>query len=287
MKMYRIIKGKKIHVNQLAAMSRQFSVRNSTVPKTDLNSKNVITMFREINTANYDVPVKGKMFEVDKDGHYHLIEVDHSWKQQRHKQPKRLIKCKNRKYSKPQHVTDENGIIHVSKVRNKPTRRHEHESTGHNDFVAFFRNYPYTLPKMNKQEYMEKLVQHKLTKWEKKNPKPQQDLFDKVEDWEQRKFIAEQRFRDFVVSAYDPLTLTGRFVVGEGSSASYQEKKLAEIKDIDGEGHMVNHLPKNSKLMKRVQKVTNHMRNKYPNLVLCNLKDHKKKHGRIVLPQAA
>lgn len=261
MKNYRIIKGKKIHVNQLAAMSRQFSVRNSTIPKTDLNSKNVITMFREINTANYDVPVKGKMFEIDKDGHYHLIEVEHSWKQHHHKQPKRLIKCKKRKFSK---------------AREK-----------RNDFVAFFPNYPYTLPKMNKQEYMEKLVQHKLAKWEKKNPKPQQDLFDKVEDWEQRKFMAEQRFRDFVVSVYDPLTLMGRFIIGKGNSATYQEKKIAEIKDINGEGHMINHLSKDSKLMKQVRKVTNHAKKAYPNLVACNIKDHKKQYGRIVLPQAA
>ena len=258
MNMYRTIKGKKIHVNQLAAMSRKFTVRNSTVPKTDLNSKNIITMFKEINTVNYNIPVKGKMFEIDKDGHYHLVDVDHSWKEQRNKQPKRLIKCKK-------------------------TRKREKR----NDFVIFFPNYPYNLPKMNKQQYMEKLVQHKLEKWDKKNPKPQQDLFDKVEDWEQRRFIAEQRFRDFVVSVYDPLTLTGRFVVGKGNSATYQEKKIAEIKDINGEGHVVNNLSNDSKLMKKVQEVTNHMRNKYPNLVSCHLMDHKKQHGRIILPQAA
>ena len=258
MNMYRTIKGKKIHVNQLAAMSRKFTVRNSTVPKTDLNSKNIITMFKEINTVNYNIPVKGKMFEIDKDGHYHLVDVDHSWKEQRNKQPKRLIKCKK-------------------------TRKREKR----NDFVTFFPNYPYNLPKMNKQQYMEKLVQHKLEKWDKKNPKPQQDLFDKVEDWEQRRFIAEQRFRDFVVSVYDPLTLTGRFVVGKGNSATYQEKKIAEIKDINGEGHVVNNLSNDSKLMKKVQEVTNHMRNKYPNLVSCHLMDHKKQHGRIILPQAA
>lgn len=284
MNMYRTIKGKKIHVNQLAAMSRKFTVRNSTVPKTDLNSKNIITMFKEINTVNYNIPVKGKMFEVDKDGHYHLVDIDHSWKEQRNKQPKRLIKCKKRKYSKARVESNENWPDRQYVKTSRPVKPGRDKR---NDFVKFFPNYPYNLPKMNKQQYMEKLVQHKLEKWDKKNPKPQQDLFDKVEDWEQRRFIVEQRFRDFVVSVYDPLTLTGRFVVGKGNSATYQEKKVAEIKDINGEGHVVNNLSNNSKLMKKVQRVTNHMRNKYPNLVSCHLMDHKKQHGRIILPQAA
>lgn len=248
-------------VAALAAYSRQFTVKNSTIPKVGLNTKNVTTMFKEIRTTKFDTPVYGKMFEIDKDGHYHLVErkFDPTPMMLNHKQPKRLIKCKKK---------DENG-----KKRN--------------DFVRFFPNYPYNPPKMTKQAYMEKLVQHKLAKWEKKNPKPQQDLFDKVEDWEQRRFLAEQRFRDFVVSAYDPLTLTGRFVIGKDNSATYQEKKIAEIKDIDGEGHMINHLPKDSKLMKRVQKVANNAKKAHPKLIACNIKDHKKQHGRIVLPQAA
>lgn len=276
MNMYRTIKGKKIHVNQLAAMSRKFTVRNNTIHKLGLNSKNIVIKFKEIPTARFDTPIFGKMFEIDKDGHYHLIErgFDPTPLMLNHKQPKRLIKCKKRKYSDYKLYSNQHGEKELKREKR-------------NDFVAFFPNYPYNLPKMNKQQYMEKLVQHKLEKWDKKNPKPQQDLFDKVEDWEQRRFIAEQRFRDFVVSVYDPLTLTGRFVVGKGNSATYQEKKVAEIKDINGEGHVVNNLSNNSKLMKKVQKVTNHMRNKYPNLVSCHLMDHKKQHGRIILPQAA
>jgi 3-methyladenine DNA glycosylase AlkC len=248
-------------VAALAAYSRKFTVRNNTIHKLGLNSKNVVVMFKEIPTARFDTPIFGKMFEIDKDGHYHLIEreFDPTPMLLNHKQPKRLMKY----------------------------NRIDKDGNQRNDFVKFFPNYPYNLPKMNKQEYMEKLVQHKLAKWEKKNPKPQQDLFDKVEDWEQRRFLAEQRFRDFVVSVYDPLTLIGRFVLGAGNSATYQEKKIAEIKDINGEGHMVNHLSKNSKLMKKAQKITNHTKNKYPSLVACNLKDHKKQHGRIILPQAA
>lgn len=261
-------------VAALAAYSRQFTVKNNTIPKVGLNTKNIVTVFKEIRTTKFDTPVYGKTFEIDKDGHYHLFDVDHSWKEQHHKQPKRLIKCKKRKYSDYKSYSNQHGEKELKREKR-------------NDFVTFFPNYPYNLSKMNKQQYMEKLVQHKLAKWEKKNPKPQQDLFDKVEDWEQRRFIAEQRFRDFVVSVYDPLTLTGRFVISKSGSATYQEKKIAEIKDINGEGHMINHLPKDSKLMKRVQKVTNNAKKVHPKLVSCNIKDHKKQHGRIVLPQAA
>ena len=270
MNMYRTIKGKKIHVNQLAAMSRKFTVKNikkgispivahkrfgTNIPEDKLIT-NPLTgnKFVMVNphtiTGNYGITVTG----------YDWVPIDE------YKTNVGLL-WEHKKYPQPKSYWRET-------VDGKPTKV---KSTSlHKDPV-----------KMNRVQYMEKLVEHKLAKWDKKNPKPQQDLFDKVEDWEQRRFIAEQRFRDFVVSVYDPLTLTGRFVVGKGNSATYQEKKVAEIKDINGEGHVVNNLSNNSKLMKKVQKVTNHMRNKYPNLVSCHLMDHKKQHGRIILPQAA
>ena len=131
---------------------------------------------------------------------------------------------------------------------------------------------------------MEKLVAHKLEKWDKKNPKPNQDIFDKVEDWEQRRFNAEQRFRDFVVSCYNKLDLNGRF---KQSDQKYTEENVAKIKDINMEGHRVNELNKDSKLLQKAQKITNETKKKKPNLVATNLKDHKKQKGRIILPEAA
>ena len=153
-----------------------------------------------------------------------------------------------------------------------------------NDFVKFFPNYPYTIKPLTKEAYWEKLVAHKLEKWEKKNPKPVQDLFEKVEDWEQKRFIAEQRFRDFVVSCYNKLELNGRF---KQTEQKFTEEKVAEIKDINGEGHHVNELGKDSKLLKKAQKITDETKKKNPKLVATNLKDHKKQKGRIILPQAA
>lgn len=212
-------------------------------------------MWREIRTTKYDTPVYGKMFEIDENGGYHCIIVDHSWEQERHKQPKRLIKYKK-------------------------TRKRENR----NDFVKYFPNYPYTIKPMSKEAYWEKLVAHKLAKWEKSNPKPNQDLFESAEEWEQKRFVAEQRFRDFVVSCYNKLELNGRF---KQTEQKYTEEKVAEIKDINMEGHHVNELDKDSKLIKKAQKITDETKKKKPNLVATNLKDHKKQKGRIILPQAA
>ena len=264
------IRAKKVRARKiagLAAYSRQFTVNNNTIPKKGLNGKNIITVWNEIRTTKYDTPVYGKMFEIDKDGHYHLIEIDHSWKEQHHPQPKRLHK----KFKK------KNGEVIPS------------------DY-AQFPNYPYTLPKLNKVEYMEKLVEHKTAKWERKNPCPvyspdlfySQEEFNKDEEkWKQLRETMKERFRDFVVSIYDPLPLTGRFVIAKENSATYQEEKVAELKDINGEGHKVNDLPKDSKLIKKAQKVTNETKAKRPNLVATNLKDHKRQKGRIILPQVA
>lgn len=259
-------------VAALAAFSRQFTVNNNTVPKSDLSKKNLVTIWHEIRTSKYDTPVYGKTFEIDNEGHYHLIEIDHSWKYERHKQPKRLIKCKKRKYSNwKSYVPQEESVKEVKRDKR-------------NDFVKFFPNYPYTIKPMCKTAYMEKLVAHKLEKWEKKHVKPQDMFTEEVEKWNNERFIAEQRFRDFVVSCYNKLELNGRF---KETEQKYTEEKVAEIKDINGEGHHVNELNKDSKLLKKAQKITDETKKKKPNLVATNLKDHKKQKGRIILPAAA
>ena len=268
MKQYRIIKGKKIHVNQLASMSRKYTVNNNTIPQLGGNGKNYVHIWREIRTARFDTPVYGNTYEVDKDGHYHLVEHDSFWTPVSYPQPKQLRKKYKKKYFFK-------GSHDVRKVI-------EHDS----DYSAF-KNYPYTLPKMNKIQYCEKLVEHKLAKWERKNPKPMDMFIEDVERWKQTYENMRERFRDFVVSIYDPLSLTGRFVVAKENNATYQEEQVAKIKDVNGEGHRVNELPKDSKLMKKAQKLTNETKAKRPNLVATNLKDHKRKKGRIILPEAA
>lgn len=150
----------------------------------------------------------------------------------------------------------------------------------------------YTLPKMNCVEYMEKLVQHKLAKWERKNPcpvktdGPEKDLFEAeyLPNWKHQREKAEERIRDFVVSVYDKLQLTGRY---ERNDNEFYEQEVTKLKDVDGEGHKINELdPKKSKLLKKAKKITNTEKKRKPNLVSTNLKDHKKKKGRIILPDS-
>lgn len=280
--MYRNVGGKKIHVNQLAANSRKFSVSNNTIPKSNKEFFMIPFSNKNIDTTGkyWFIPgVPGTMFikheKPNPETGNHYVMVDYSWEHKKYPQPKNLHK-KRKAWKKVLMVdpcTPEDVKLPYVYKKEYPAKKSEYRD--------------YTLPKMNKVQYCEKLVEHKLVKWERKNPKPADMFTEEVEKWKQLRETAKERFRDFVVSVYDPLVLTGRFVVGKDNSATYQEKKVAEIKDINGEGHKVNELPKNSKLMKKAQKVTNHVKDKHPNLIACNLKDHKRQKGRIILPKAA
>lgn len=282
---YRNVGGKKIHVNQLAAMSRKYTVSNTKkgispvvnhkricgdIPKDKLITNpltgNQFVMTNPHNiSGNYGITITG----------YDWIPVDEYkvnngllWEHKKYPQPKRLHKkFKKKYYLKGTHTIRK--IVEIS-----------------SDY-AQFPNYPYTLPKLNKVEYMEKLVEHKTAKWERKNPCPAEMFTEDVEKWKQLLETMKERFRDFVVSIYDPLPLTGRFVVAKEGSATYTEEKVAEIKDIDEGGHRINEIPKDHKLIKKAQKVTNETKAKRKNLVATNLKDHKRQKGRILLPEAA
>ena len=143
--------------------------------------------------------------------------------------------------------------------------------------------------KLNRIELMEGYVQHKLQKWERKHPCPvkKDDLFysQQFPIWEAERVAAEERIRDLIVAKYDKLSLVGRF---KHSDDKFSEQEVAQIKD-NGETIKyggVNYLPKSSKVMKTAQKETNKVKAKRSNLVCTNLKDHRKKTGRILLPNA-
>lgn len=143
--------------------------------------------------------------------------------------------------------------------------------------------------KLNRTELMEGYVQHKLQKWERKHPCPvkKDDLFysQQFPVWEAERVAAEERIRDLVVAKYDKLQLVGRF---QHSDDKFSEQEVAQIKD-NGETIKyggVNYLPKSSKVMKAAYKETNKVKAKRSNLVCTNLKDHRKKTGRILLPNA-
>ena len=143
--------------------------------------------------------------------------------------------------------------------------------------------------KLNRIEFMEGYVQHKLQKWERKNPCPvkKDDLFysQQFPVWEEKRNAAEERIRDLVVAKYDKLQLVGRF---QHSDGKFSEQEVAQIKD-NGETAKhggVNNLPESSKVIKMARKETNKVKTKRSNLVCTNLKDHRKKTGRILLPNA-
>lgn len=277
-------------VAALASYSRQFTVHNTKKgisPKVDHpihygDLSNAITCpftghkfvptnpheipsskFVGLTVTGYDwVEPEGKLWVIPKGGF---------------KQPKRLMRYKKRKYGKKHETT--NGVGGIMMVQN--TKRHKR-----NDFKTF-KNYPYNLLKMNRVEYMKKLVGHGTEKWERKNPKPMDMFTEDVEKWKQQRETAIERIRDFVVSVYDKLVLTGRYKIEKNGLATYMEKKIAMVKDINGEGHHVNALPTSSALIKRAQGLVDRAKARDKRLVAGNLRDHKKQKGRIILPQAA
>lgn len=142
---------------------------------------------------------------------------------------------------------------------------------------------------LNRIELMEGYVQHKLQKWERKHPCPvkKDDLFysQQFPIWEAERVAAEERIRDLVVAKYDKLQLVGRF---SSTDELFHEQEIAQIKD-NGETIKhggVNNLPESSKVMKMARKETNKVKAKRSNLICTNLKDHRKKTGRILLPNA-
>lgn len=274
------IKVRRRKVAALAAYSKQFTVKNTKkgisevvnhkrygteIPKEMLIT-NPYTGHQFVMTNPH--PIYGEKYGIVVTGHDWVPVEEYKtdsgllWEHKNYPQPKRLHKKQKEKV-----VSCKTSLTHT---RILPARKSEFPD--------------YTLPKMNKVQYMEKLVQHKIAKWERKNVCPDAMFTEDVEKWKQERENAVQRFRDFVVSIYDKLHLTGRFVVAKDN---YTEEKVAEIKDVNGEGHKVNDLPKTSKLIKKAQKITNETKQKRPNLIATNLKDHKKQKGRIILPQAA
>lgn len=241
-------------VANLAANSRVYSVRNCTIPKTDKD--NLIE--KEVKWGKITV-VKGTAgWNIPKEGY---------------PQPRTLRK----KYKKKYYYKDGR----VRQIISHPS--------DYNQFPD------HTFRRKGKAWFMEQVVQHKIAKWEKKNPCPikkddSPDMFEEefIVPWKAARDLAIERIRDFVVSAYDKLPLTGRFKVKKEGMAVYQHKVIAELKDHSGEGHKINELkPNKSKLLKKAQKVTDQVHAKNPNLVWTNLRDHKRQKGRLILPKAA
>lgn len=251
------LKVRRRKVAHLAAQSRIYSVRNCTVPPA--KKEDIIDIKYEWGTVK---GTKGGGWNISKEGYpqYKPL-MKKGWKKWFTKEYKEELGCEI--YER-----------HIERVKSEYRNPLDYQK-------KLWKN-------LGQAAKMELYVQDKLKKWEKKHPKPcpDDDLFkdEMIPEWEHEKEQALIHIRDFVVSMFDKLPLVGRFKTG---TAVYQEKLVAELKDHNGEGHKVNDLEKNSKLLKKAQKVTNKVHAKHANLVCTNLGDHKRKHGRIILPKAA
>ena len=246
------IKVRRRKVANLAAYSRQFTVKNCTIPAADKNEIIDIKMpwgtVKGTKWHGYKMPDKG------------------------YPQPKSMMKK------------------HVEWIYNKETRKTEKILVPSTFPTKKFDDYQKSLWKnLGKAAKMKAYEDEKIKKWERKHPKPcpDDDLFkdEMIPAWNHEREQAIERIRDFVVSMFDKLPLTGRYKEGENK---FIEKPVAELKDKDGEGHKINDLdPKKSKLLNKAQKATNKEKAKNAKLVATNLKDHKRKKGRVILPEAA
>lgn len=253
------IKARRRKVASLAAMSRDFTVKNCTIPKSDKEIYQVPwdTITNKLSRFNVGGNMAGKYYLKDKKGN--LKRLDYSWE--------------HKKY--PQMKNEWTEIIDGKPTLIKSTSLHKDPT------------------KMTREQYIEKLIEHKIARWDKKNPCPvkndglQDDVFNEeyMIPWKDAKQRAISRIHVLVLSLYDKLPLTGRFKRGEHK---FEEKLVAELKDKAGEGHNINSLdPKKSGLLKKAQEITNTVHAKDKRLIATNLRDHKRQKGRIILPKAA
>lgn len=268
------IKVRRRKVAALAAYSKQFTVKNikkdisevvnhkhysTEIPK-DMIIKSPYSDTEYVMTNPH--PIHGEKYGITITG-YDWVPIDEYkastgllWEHKKYPQPKRLIKAKKR--------TGKGGRL----IREK-----------RNDFLQF-KNFPYTLPKMNKVQYMEKLVQHKITKWERKNVCPEAMFTEDVEKWKQERENAIQRFRDFVVSIYDNLIVMGNRV--NTSKSKMKASKIAEVKDVDGKGHDVSfpNLSTEDKLYKNAESAAKKAMKKDASIIDADLMNHKRSQKR-------
>lgn len=268
------IKVRRRKVAALAAYSRKFTVKNikkgvsevvnhkrygTEIPKDKLITS-PYTSIQYVMTNPH--PIYGNLFGVSITG-YDWVPIDEYkastgllWEHKRYKQPKRLLKCKKKMKQKGTAVI--------------PAR---------NDFLQF-KNFPYTLPKMNKVEYMEKLVEHKLAKWERKNVCPEAMFTEDVAKWKQERETMKERFRDFVVSIYDNLIVMGNRV--NTNESNMKASKIAEVKDVDGKGHDVTYpnLSTEDKLYKNAESAAKKAMKKDASIIDADLMNHKRSQKR-------
>lgn len=271
----------------LASKQWQKSVTNCTIPPADLSKPH----FKEVEKYGHKIIINteirddgnGKMWPKGGEPYYVSIREKHKKEirdntYDREKNPGGKYKYKGKR--KPWYMLDTRKTYHYEE-RQKSWGAH----------TDFFRvpseasiMYNRTIPKkMGRCAFMEALAQHKLAKWIRKNPRPikedcdQPDLFEAqyVPQWEAKRDLALERFRDFVVSVYDKLHVVGNRV--DRKEGKMVGKTVAEVNDVGGKGHDVTYpnLQESDKLYKDATKAAVIAMDKDPTIVDCDLKNHK------------
>lgn len=141
--------------------------------------------------------------------------------------------------------------------------------------------------KMTREEYWERLAQHKLQRWERKHPKPcpEDDVFKEeyLTTWKEERDKALEHFRDVVVSMYHKLNLYTRHAK---NGTFTHEQKAAELKDSTGEGHDPTVMKPGSPLQKKAEEIVTTKQEEDATVTAGRLESHNKKKGKIILGNA-
>jgi len=245
-------------VANLAAYSRQHTVRNCVIPKAAEDWK-IIPFGSKIQQdfKNKYPSIQsgcGIAYRIDDKGNIHL--KDDSWKDPDEGYPQYKPMMKKHVewiYNKETHMTEK---VHVASTF--PTKKYVDIQK------SLWKN-------LGSAAKMELYTQDKLKKWEKKHPKPcpNDDLFkdEFIPQWEHEREEALIRIRDFVVSMFDKLKVTASLI----PPLPAKEILLAKIKDRGND----KNVEVATKIAKQAMKNNKH-------ILHCQLLDHKEKSYRLV-----
>lgn len=144
--------------------------------------------------------------------------------------------------------------------------------------------------------YFDWIIEEKIAKWERKHPKPEDDLFKEefMLTWNKEREEELARIRDVVISQYDKTTrlnLTGRYQISEGkwnTDAKYTDKKIGEIKDVNlefkKEEKVIKLTPYTSQTIRDAQIKTNREFKQNRNLICTSITNKEGTKKRILIP---
>lgn len=289
--------------NGIASREWQKSVTNCTIPPVNLNSGH----FKEVEQFGHKIFINteirddgnGKMWPKGGEPYYVKIrEKAKKWirdntahEETNDKGEKVMVgKYKYKGKRKPWYMLDTRKTYHYEE-RQKSWGAHTDFFRVPSESAEMYNRT--IVKKMTRCEFMEALVQHKLAKWMRKpgNQRPikedskEPDLFETqyLPQWKARRDLAEERFRDFVVSVYDKLHVVGNRV--DRKEGKMVGTTVAKVKDTDGKGHDVTYpnLQESDKLYKDATKAAVVAMDKDPTIIDCDLKNHKGNQKRPLL----